>query len=308
MSPLDIQAEPAARTMPDDIAARLRAGGKVFDENTMKVAREIYLPMLAQANWDGIRVTSDISYGPDPERHLLDVHEPVDGTGTGLPSVIFYHGGAMIRGHKNAEGGLIYGNVANFFASHGIVGVNATYRLAPNVQWPEGGRDVGSTVAWAREHIADFGGDPEKVFIMGHSAGASHAATYAFRTQLHPADGPGIAGAILMSGVYGIEPDSPAPNRVMYYGEDKSKYADMQLLGNVERADFPVLVSVAEFDPINFDRVAFALMEELVTKHKNSPRFKQVLGHTHISECNAIGTGDTAIGPDLIDFVRGIAG
>lgn len=304
MSPLDSSSEPSVRDMPDDIAERLSGPGKVFDENTMKTARAIYIPILEKMTWDGVSVTKDISYGPDPERHLLDVHQPA--TGTGLPTVIFFHGGGMTRGHKNTEGDLIYGNVANFFASHGIIGVNATYRLAPQIQWPGGAEDVGATVAWARENIAQYGGDPDKVIVMGHSAGATHVAAYAFNTDLHPTDGPGIAAAILMSGVYEPNAKNPPPNHLQYYGEDTSKYAESATLGNVKRADFPVMISVAEFDPINFDRVAFALMEELVTKHGNAPRFKQILGHTHISESSAIGTGDSSYEPDLLDFIRGV--
>lgn len=294
-----------ARLVPDDIAAKINEIGKNFEESVVGKCRDIYVPIHEKIPNDGVAITKDIPYGPDPERHLLDIHVPESKPAGTMPTVIFFHGGGFIRGHKNAEGETIYGNVATYFARHGIIGINGTYRLAPDIKWPDGGRDVGNSLAWAREHIAEYGGDPDKIFLMGHSAGASHVATYAFRSMLHPTGGSGIAGAILCSGVYGIERGGAAPTRAAYYGEDESKYDEMEVLGNVDKPDFPVFVTVAENDPAMFEKVAFSLMGELVTKHGVSPRFKQVLGHNHISETYHIGTSDETLGPDLVDFVLG---
>ncbi len=303
MVPLDNSTASSARSVPADLAVELDRMGKNLGEELIGATRELYLPKLEALTWPDIKVIKDLSYGPDAERHLLDVHVP-EGGGDGMATVIFFHGGGFVRGHKNSHGDLISGNVANFFARSGIIGVNATYRLAPDVQWPEGARDVGAALAWARENIAEYGGDPEKIFLFGQSAGATHVATYAFRTQLHPESGPGCAGVILLSGVYNFEKSGLAANRIAYYGEDESQLGDMVVIGNVERADFPVFIGVAEYDTFNFEKVASELSTELIHKHQCVPRFKQMLGHNHVSYIFGLGTEDQSIGPDLLDFVN----
>ena len=77
-------------------------------------------------------------------------------------------------------------NVPNYFASLGLVGVNMTYRLAPDATFPDGAQDVAAAVTWVRENIADYGGDPEQIFIIGKSAGVEHVAGYVFRPELLP--------------------------------------------------------------------------------------------------------------------------
>ena len=110
-----------------------------------------------------------------------------------------------------------------WFARHGVLGINANYRLAPAAQWPAGAEDVGRLVAWARRHGAQHGGDPNRIYLIGHSAGANHAAAYTFDKSLQPADGPGIAGAVLISGRYRVEANPADPNLESmraYFGND----------------------------------------------------------------------------------------
>lgn len=293
----------ANRAGPPEIAARVAALGKEFTDDTPQTTAAIYVPSLKAVNWAGIDVDSDLAYGPDAERHLLDVHTPTDKDGAGLPTVIFFHGGGFVRGHKNQPNGVMYANIANTYASQGIVGVNATYRLAPDVQWPGGARDVGAALAWVRGNIADYGGDPDKIFLMGQSAGASHVATYAFRSELHPDSGPGFAGVILMSGVYGLSAGNASPGRDAYYGTDESKFEEMQVLGNVTFSDCPVFCTIGEFDTVPFEKSTLALINELTEKNGCAPRFKQLIGHNHISQVCCFGTEDTSISADMVDFV-----
>ena len=251
-----------------------------------------------------MQVRPDIAYGSDA-RQRLDVHLPNQPAARGAATVIFFHGGGFIDGEKNIGAGYAHGNIASSFAQHGIIGINATYRLAPAALWPAGAEDVGAALAWARTHVAEFGGDPDKVFLMGQSAGAAHVATYAFRKQLHPAAGPGLAGAILMSGPYAVETGKLSPNAAAYFGTDASRHPGMQVLGNIERADFPVHVGVAEFDPPQFERSALELMLELFRHTGRAPRVRQYLGHNHVSPAYSFGTDDLTVAPDILDFVRG---
>jgi triacylglycerol lipase len=302
MDQFNRSSEPSPRAIPDEIAEQLAGLGRGIEAKSLNGTRAIYLPLLKAAKWPEIKVHRDLPFGPDKERNILDVHVPAN-IRPNAPVIAFWHGGGMIGGSKLDETGLIQANVANYFASHGMIGVNSTYRLAPAHPYPAGGEDVGKTVAWLRANVAQYGGDPNRIYIVGHSAGAAHVATYAFRSFLHPADGPGIAGCILLSGTYAIDAKNPPPNRIAYYGQDFSKYAERQILGNLDRADFPVFISVAELDPVPTIKLGFDLASELIAVHKRVPRFKQVLGHNHYSEMNHLGTGDNSLGPDLIDFI-----
>ncbi len=305
MSQAPIDPARAVRGVPPDIAAWIKSKGKAFDPSIIDATRDLYLALHQRLSRPAVEFHPDLAYGPDP-RHRLDLHLPPLRSRTPWPVVMFFHGGGFVGGEKNVAGRLIHGNVADTFACNGMIGINATYRLAPTAKWPEAARDVGGALAWARANIGAYGGDPQRIFAMGQSAGATHVATYAFRGELQPAAGPGLAGVILMSGPYAVEAGKVSPNAQAYFGDDASRYPAMQVLGNIERADFPVYASVAEFDPAPFERSTLALLLQLFQLTGRAPRFKQLLGHNHVSAAYAFGTEDPTVGPDVLDFVRGV--
>ena len=71
------------------------------------------------------------------------------------------------RGNKNTAGSPFNDNVPLWAARNGMVGVNMTYRLAPQSTWPSGPQDTAAAVSWVRANIASYGGDPSRVFLMG---------------------------------------------------------------------------------------------------------------------------------------------
>ena len=82
--------------------------------------------------------------------------------------------------------------------------------------------------ARGKANAAHFGGDPNRIFLIGHSAGATHVAGYVFDKSLQPSDGPGIAGAVLISGRYRVDYDPADPNghnMQAYFGDDPSQYS-----------------------------------------------------------------------------------
>jgi acetyl esterase/lipase len=288
-----------------DIVKKVRAAGKAFTPETIATFAPLYAALHARTTRPAMRVTRNIAYGAHSERQLLDIYEAEGSSGGSKPVVIFFHGGGLIGGSKDA-GGPYYGNVAEFFAAHECIGINATYRLAPEFKWPEGARDVGSVVAWARQNAESFGGDPDRIVLVGHSAGATHVAGYVLRKDMHPAGHRGFAAAILMSGVYGIDAASPPPNHRAYYGEDRTRYEEMQVVGNVTACDFPLLLTIAEYDPLRFESGGYRLLAELVEKGAPLPRVSQFLGHNHITPAFAIGAGDEAIEEALLGFLQTI--
>jgi len=124
----------------------------------------------------GMRITRDIPYRnpapAKPDLTALDVYRPLEGDH--LPVMIFIHGGSWRGGDKSWEG-----SKPEFFTSQGYVFVSVNYRLSPEVQHPVHVQDVAQAIAWLYEHVAEYGGDPERMFVLGHSSGAHLAALVA---------------------------------------------------------------------------------------------------------------------------------
>ncbi len=118
-------------------------------------------------------VVHDIDYGSE-ERQQLDLYHAADSTTRARPVVVFLHGGAWMRGSKDQ-----YLFVGEALASKGFVGVIPNYRLFPDVRFPTFVEDSALALKWVYSNIKRFGGDPDDVYVMGHSSGAHIAALLA---------------------------------------------------------------------------------------------------------------------------------
>ncbi|HSN72271.1 MAG TPA: alpha/beta hydrolase, partial [Steroidobacteraceae bacterium] len=133
----------------------------------------------------------------------LDVYRPVDENGP-RPVVVFWHGGGWDNGSKDQ-----YLFVGEALVSLGYVAVVPSYRLYPNVQFPAFVDDAATAVAWVRKNIERYGGDPDQLWLMGHSAGAHIAALLAFDERYLAAAGVprcALSGFIGLAGPYDFLP------------------------------------------------------------------------------------------------------
>lgn len=152
-----------------------------------------------------VEVIADIRYNADAPnespRHTLDLYRPIGPTD--YPVLLYVHGGAWVSGSKADAAA-----VGNTLAANGIGVVAINYRLSPEVTHPAHMQDVARAFAWTIENIAGWGGDPEKIFIGGHSAGG-HLTTLLALDDRYLADigqwSDKILGIISFSGVYVIE-------------------------------------------------------------------------------------------------------
>lgn len=132
--------------------------------------------------------------GVDPNLLSLDIYRPDVPSAKSLPVVVMVHGGGWALGDK---GNLSVGiDKARFFNANGFVYVSVNYRLSPAVQHPAHAEDVAAAVAWVFNHIAEYGGDPGRVTLMGHSAGAHLAALVATDARYLAAHGKSAATLI----------------------------------------------------------------------------------------------------------------
>ncbi|MGI9487202.1 MAG: alpha/beta hydrolase [Geminicoccaceae bacterium] len=118
---------------------------------------------------NGYRIERDVVYGEAP-RHRLDIYVP-EMARPGASVAVFFYGGRWEFGSK-----VDYLFVGQALASKGIITVILDYRLFPDVRFPGFIKDGAKAVGWVRRHIADHGGDPDRIFLVGHSAGAHIAA------------------------------------------------------------------------------------------------------------------------------------
>jgi acetyl esterase/lipase len=295
---------PAMAQMPADIAAKLKAIGPVLNPPMIQATFDIYIPKVPKAA-PGVSSVEDIAYGPD-DRHRLDVFAPAARPGRAMPVVLFVPGGGYVAGAKNRDGVPFYQNVGVFFAKNGVVGVTMNYRLAPKAPWPAGGEDVAAALRWVKKNIADYGGDPERIFLFGQSAGGTHAAHYAFDERLQPANGSdGVAGAILQSPVLDPAGAPAGPNIEAYFGPSTG-WAEKSLLTKLDGRKIPVFLVYAELDPQPFRDQAALLSEGLAKRDGGAkPPTLELPGHNHISEIAHLGSSDdTALGQALLEFIR----
>ncbi|WP_298400207.1 alpha/beta hydrolase [Sphingobium sp.] len=235
----------------------------------------------------------DVAYGPH-ERHRLDLYRP-ERKG-GAPILVFVHGGGFLKGDKGGADAWPNANVGRMAAQAGFLGAVINYRLAPDNMWPAGAEDVAAVVAWLKVNAARHGGDPDRIVLMGTSAGAVHVASYVAVAGV--AD---VRAAILLSGLYGFTPLEARD--ALYYG-DPSVYPERMPLEAVASTDLPLLVACAEFDPPRFQAEFLGLMQDRLSRHGAMPRALILPGHNHYSMPMHLGTTDRRLADEICAFVR----
>lgn len=101
----------------------------------------------------------------EKDARKLDIYHPE--RGKDLPVMIYVHGGGWTRGDKAAVGQKV-----SLFCHEDYVFVSVNYRMLPETKVPDQAQDVAAAVAWVYDHAKDYGGNPDRLFLMGHSAGA----------------------------------------------------------------------------------------------------------------------------------------
>lgn len=161
------------------------------------------------------------------------------------PVVVFFYGGRWQRGARGE-----YGFVGERLAAEGVVAMLPDYRLYPQVRFPAFVEDAAAAVAWARQHAAEYGGDPERVFVAGHSAGAHMAAligsdaTYLAPHGLKPRD---LAGVIGLAGPYDFLPLED-DDLIDMFGTDPAEQARSQPVNFIDGDEPPFLLLHGDAD------------------------------------------------------------
>ncbi|MGC8524154.1 MAG: alpha/beta hydrolase [Acidibrevibacterium sp.] len=207
----------------------------------------------------GITIRQGVAYGPGP-RHRLDVYSPARAAAAApVPAVVFFYGGGWEEGDRG-----IYRFVGAALAARGIVTLVPDYRLYPEVRFPAFMEDAAAAVAWARSFLTTLGGDPGRLFLMGHSAGAQIATLLALDPRYLRAAGAGglrIAGVIGLAGPYDFLP-LRSPTLKAIFGPEAAWPAS-QPITYASAAAPPMLLAAGTadrvVDPGNTERLAARL-------------------------------------------------
>ena len=198
--------------VPPDIAAGLRKIGQIVDPAcTAKLYRPLmpkndyndYWPPGASAPanpaplYPGVAIARDVSFGPHP-KDLVDIFSPDKGTGNRTVLIYVPGGGGNKIEQQDREANAFYDNIGRWAVKNDMIAVTMQRHAGEN--WDDGGKDISTMIQWLQANIAKYKGNPDRMFIWAHSAGNGPLGVYIGHPELHGPKGPGVKGAIFMSG------------------------------------------------------------------------------------------------------------
>ncbi|HTV50694.1 MAG TPA: alpha/beta hydrolase [Steroidobacteraceae bacterium] len=287
----------------EGIARRVRALGTEISPQSIEGTAALYAPFHEREPYRAVQLSRDVRYGPH-ERHRLDAFVPAAADAAARPILLYVHGGGFVGGDKRTPGTPYQDNVALWAVRHGLIGINMTYRLAPQFAWPAGAQDVAAALAFVRAEAARFGGDPQRIVLLGTSAGAVHVASYLAHREFHPPAGPGVAAAGLLSGIYDLPSAPRNPMHDAYFGTDPATYVAASTLPGLLETRVPLLFVLTEMDPQFFQQQGLAVVNAWVARHGRWPRFVYLPGHNHLSSTMHLNSPDRVLGDYLLDLIR----
>ncbi|TQV82680.1 alpha/beta hydrolase [Exilibacterium tricleocarpae] len=199
---------------------------------------QISLAVVNTLAWFGnyTRVT-DIAYGPDP-LNRLDIYTP-EAASAPRPTVVFFYGGCWGGCDTVTKG--YYRFVGEALTASGFTAVLADYRRHPQVKFRQIMDDAAAATAWVAANVDDYGGDPDRIYLMGHSAGAHLAAMLALdENYLAPAVRKQVRGAIGLAGPYDFLPLNEAYQQTLF--GPPANYPASQPINFVDGGEPPMLL------------------------------------------------------------------
>lgn len=239
------------------------------------------------------------AYGDDPYQEVA-VFPSGNPDGT---VVAFMHGGGWTNGYKEWMA-----FIAPALNAHGVTFVSMGYRLAPRVTWPQGVEDAASGLAWIFRNIAGHGGDPDRIFVGGHSAGGHQATWLAVRDDWQSRFGvPGgiVKGALPVSGVYDFTEGNGMPMRPRFLGEDPENERDASPLHTIANTP-PTLLTWGERDFPHLI-VQAKKMSDALKAAGGSVETLELAGCDHLGASYACGDRDGIWAQKATDWMRAIA-
>lgn len=283
--------------MTPDLRSKIAREGREVTPRMIAATRHLFAPLLDLPDPGVLR---DVPYGPDM-RHRMNLYPGSDAAAR--PVLLFVGGGGYDRDQwPDAEARPE--NIAAMAAGRGMLGAVMQYRLAPGHRFPAGAEDVARAVAWLRDHAAEHGGDPLNIVLVGHCTGATHVGGYLADQSLHVGPGAGIAGAVLMSGIYDPRNATVDEGATAYFGADRRSWAQASCAADLLSTDVPLMFTVSELDPPDHQTQAAQMVGAWGLAHAAYAPMHLLAGHNHVSPVLSVGTPERAVEELIADFVR----
>src|SRR5438876_205517 len=274
----------AQAQVPPDIEAGLRKIGQIVDPAcTAKLYRPLmpkndyntYWPVGASAPanlmplYPGVTIARDVSFGPHP-KDLVDIFSSDKGAGNRTVLIYVPGGGGNKIEQQDREANAFYDNIGRWAVKNDMVAV--TMQRHPGENWDDGGKDISKMIQWLQANIAKYKGNPDRMFIWAHSAGNGPLGVYIGHPELHGPKGPGVKGAIFMSG-------NPVPG-----------VGGPELDAGVNGGMLPSDI---------------ALQDELCKERKyHCPMMLYLNGESHMSEVFSIDTPDKTVSGPILAWMK----
>jgi acetyl esterase/lipase len=257
---------------------------------------------LASAQTYGVRVVRDISYLPGANhaggKDTLDLYLP-EGR-RNAPVIVSYYGNQLMGGDKSEDA-----YIGRRFAAAGFATAVVNYRLTPDVSHPAHAQDAAASFAWVKRHIADYGGDANRVFAVGYSAGAYLAALlatdprYLAAHQLSPRD----IGVVPVSAFYFVERRGVAPDRdPRVWGTDRRVWVDASPGHHVNANTPPMLILYADRDE-DWRREQNVEVAAALKAAGSNVEVKMISNRTHATIWSQVGDDGDETAEQIIRFV-----
>ncbi len=286
--------------------ALYRALGRDYRSEMPAQRREVLNDRIVSRSWlqpfnfprDGVRVHSHISYGDAGKRNLLDIYQPVTPREGGSPILLQVHGGAWIIGSKEEQAKpLMY-----HMSQQGWICVAINYRLSPKDAFPAHIIDVKKAIAWIKENIAEYGGNPDFIAITGGSAGG-HLSSLAALTPNRAQWQPGfedvdttVQAAVPFYGVYdfldrydirtGMSMDGIIADKVMQCSKEGNRelWDECSPLSHVNAEAPPMYVIQGSHDSLVWVEEARVFVSALQSVASNPVAYAELPGAQHAFE------------------------
>ena len=201
-----------------------------------------------------LQISKNVSYDDKPIQKL-DIYKAKSNNAAKSPVIVFFYGGDYSSGEKET-----YPFLADYFAKLGYVVAIPDYSKYPQVKFPAFVEDGAKAVAWVKNHAAEYGGDSDKMILMGHSAGAHIAALLNYDDKYLAAEGmkkTDIKAFVGLAGPYNFTPEEEKYKKI--FGPPEN-YPNMQVSNFVDGNEAPALLLNGDDDDI----VALYNTEKLV--------------------------------------------
>jgi len=252
-----------------------------------------------------IRKVTDIAYfegvGKDSAKHKLDLFLPPNPENA--PVFFFVHGGAWVQGDKNFFG--IYSAIGRLAAQNGMIGVVISYRLTPKVRHPSHAEDVARAIAWTTKNIKNYGGDPERIILCGHSAGGHLVSLvccdpiYFKAEKVNPSS---IKGVISISGVYEI------PKIILsnVFGNDPENKVKASPISHARKDLPPFLILCADKELPLCTSADCKKFQKALEENGNPVKFQEISPSNHMKMIFDAGKPEKQVANLILQFCKQI--